>query len=74
MGFNVTQIHLLAVMLKGHPLDASQHNRQRMDLPMYIFTGNHLHRRDADVQRSAGTSPEVSFLDAVLRWPNTAIT
>ena len=69
MGFNVTPIHLLAVVLKGRTLGARLHNRQLMDLPVYIFTRNHLHRRDADVQRRAGTSPHVSFPDALLRLP-----
>jgi len=67
MGFNVTPIHLLVVVQKGRPLDARLHNRQRMALPMYIFTRNHLHRHDADVQSSARASPHVSFPDALLR-------
>jgi len=67
MGFNVTPFYLFAVVIKGRTLDARLHNSQRMDLPMYIFTRNHLHRHDADVQSSAGTSPHFSFLDGLLR-------
>jgi hypothetical protein len=67
MGFNVTPFYLFAVVIKGRTLDARLHDRQHMDVPICIFTRNHLHRHDADVQSSAGTSPHFSFLDVLLR-------
>jgi len=72
--FDVTPILLLAVVIKGKPLDARLHNLQRVDLPMCIFTRNHLRRRDADFQRSAGTSPHISFPDALFDDQNTLKT
>jgi len=68
MGFNVTPIHLL-VVLKGRTLDARLHSCQLMDLPMYIFTRNHLHQglskgvpRHTSVPRNFWTVPREKVL------------
>ena len=42
------------------------HSRQLLD-PHVCFSSSNLQRRTADVQRSAGTSPHVSFSGLILR-------